>query len=189
MKAVMPLCVLVALIFVFMLLGATINAVSPLLVLWAMRNNLRFFVFFLVCVDALDLTDVTKFIGLFKKFFWINLVMCTVQYFVFGLRADYVGGFFGVTRGCNCYLNVFICIVCAIAIADYFSSKIKAGKLVAYLAAALVMAVFAELKVFYVELVLMVGCVVILSKPSFKTVLISIIFVVCLVLGVVVLAI
>lgn len=182
-KDVIPQYVIVILIVAFMLFGAIINAVSPLLVLWGMRNNLRFFIFFFVCVDLLDISDVHKFFDIFKKFFWINFAMCTVQYFVFGLRADYLGGFFGTTQGCNGYLNVFICILCSIAISDFISSKIKVGKLILYLSAALYMALLAELKVFYVELIIMAVFAVILSKPSFKTVMVSVVVCVGFVAG------
>ena len=182
-KDVMPQCIIVALIIVFMLFGATINTVSPLLVLWGMRNNLRFFVFFFLCVDLLDISDIHTFCKILKKFFWINVAMCTLQYYGFGLRADYLGGFFGTTQGCNGYLNVFICILCSIAISDFLFSKIKAGKLILYLSAALYMAILAELKVFYIELIIMVVFAVILSKPSFKTVLVSLIFCLGFVVG------
>ncbi|MBE7064719.1 MAG: hypothetical protein E7384_02750 [Ruminococcaceae bacterium] len=175
-KDVITQYVIVALIVVFMLFGATINTVSPLLVLWGMRNNLRFFIFFFVCIDLLDISDVHKFIKILKCFFLINLVMCTIQYYGFGLKADYLGGFFGITRGCNGYLNVFICILCSIAISEFLCSKIRAGKLIFYLSASLYMAILAELKVFYFELIIMVAFAVILSKPSLKTVLVSLIF-------------
>ena len=174
-KDVTPQYIIVALILLFMLFGATINAVNPLLVLWGIRNNLRFFVFFFVCVNLLDISDVQKFIDLFKKMFWINLVMCTIQYYIFGLKADYLGGIFGTTRGCNGYLNVFICILCSIAISDFISSKIQAWKLTIYLSAALYIATLAELKVFYIELIIMVVFAVISSKPSIKTVIVSIV--------------
>ncbi len=159
-----------------MLIGAIINFVEPILVLWGMRNNLRFFLFFFICISLLDVTDVDKLLAFFKKFFWANLVMCTIQYFGFGFKADYLGGFFGTTRGCNGYLNVFLCMVCATVLADYFVVKAKAGRLVLYLMAALYVAIIAELKVFYVEIVLMVGIAIIMNKRTFKAVMATVLF-------------
>ena len=181
----MPQYIIVTLIIIFMLFGAIINTVDPLLVLWAMRNNLRFFVFFFVCIDLLDKDDIIKTVGLFKKFFWANVLVCTLQYFVFGLKADYLGGLFGTTQGCNGYLNVFICMICAFAISDFISSKIGVWMLMAYLVAALYLTILAELKVFYIELVMIVIFAVVFSRPSVKTVLVSLVFGVGFLAGVV----
>lgn len=186
-KDVVPQYVIVVGIVICMLLGAIINVVDPLLVLWGMRNNLRFFLFFFVCINILDKTDVLNIIKGFKIFFWINTLMCTIQFFLFGLKGDFLGGFFGVSRGCNGYLNVFLCIICAIIIADYFATKSNIYGLFLYLAATLYVAILAELKVFYIELIIMIAFVIIMSKPSLKTVLISIAFVVSFIVGAVVL--
>lgn len=182
-----PQCIIVLLIVTFMVFGAIINAVRPLLVLWGMRNNLRFFIFFFICISCLDVSDVDKLLGVIRKFFWVNLVVCTIQYYVFGLKADFLGGFFGTTKGCNGYLNIFICLCCALFVSDFITSKIKAWTLVACLAAALYMSILAELKVFYFELILLLVFSVILTKPSLKTVMISIIFVLSFAIGAVIL--
>lgn len=182
-KDALPQYLIVATIVICMVFGAVVNFVEPLLVLWGMRNNLRFFLFFFLCISILDVSDIDKMLGFLKKFFWANLVMCTIQYFGFGYKADYLGGFFGTTRGCNGYLNVFLCIVCSVVLADYFAEKIKAGSLVLYLMAALYLAMIAELKVFYIEIVLMVGFAIILSKRTFKAVFMTVLFAVVFGLG------
>lgn len=173
----------VAAIVLFMIFGATINAVNPILTLWGARNNLRVFVFFFICIANLELTDVDRFIDFFKKFFWANLLMCLIQYYGFDLKADYLGGFFGVERGSNCYLNVFICIISAIAIAGFLNSKLRIEKLILYLSASIYIAFIAELKVFYVELIIMVLATIILSRPSFKTIAITVVCFVGLAIG------
>ena len=175
LKDTLPQFIIVCCILLFMLFGVAINGVNPLLVLWGMRNNLRFFIFFFICVNRLDRSDVTNLLRLFKKFYWANLVMCFIQYYGFGLKADYLGGFFGTVRGCNAYLNVFLCIVCADVIADFFTYKRKGAMLALYLCTAVYIAFLAELKVFYFELPLMLALVVIFSKPSLKTISITII--------------
>lgn len=179
----LPQCIIVALIFLFMCFGAVINLVKPQLVLWGMRNNLRFFIFFFICISNLDLTDVNKFIVIFKKFYVVNLILCAIQYFIFGFKADYLGGIFGTTRGCNGYLNVFICIGCAIFIADYISSKIKIKSLIICLASSLFIAILAELKVFYFELLILIIFSAIFTKPTAKTIILCFVIVTALVLG------
>ncbi len=189
LKDTLPQFLIVGCIVLFMLFGATINWVKPLLVLWGLRNNLRFFIFFFICVNLLDLSDVETLLSVFKKFYWANLVMCMIQYYGFGLKGDYLGGFFGITGGCNGYLNVYLCVVCAVTVADFLASKMKAWMLALYLAVALYVAILAELKVFYFELVLMIAFAVILTKPSLKTISITLICTIGFVIGLAALAI
>lgn len=184
----LPQFIIVGLIVLFMLFSAVINWVKPLLVLWGLRNNLRFFLFFFMCVNLLDVSDVEFFLSVFKKFYWANLVMCLIQYYLFDLEGDLLGGFFGTVRGCNGYLNVFLCIVCAISIADFLSSKIKVWTLGLYFGVALYVAILAELKVFYFELLLMIVFAVVLTKPSARTVAVTVVCAIGLVIGLSVLA-
>ena len=174
LRTLIPQYAIVLAIVICMLFGAIINYVEPMLVLWGFRNNLRFFLFFFVCVNLLDASDIPFVLVVFKKFFWANAIMCAIQYFVFGLQEDYLGGFFGIERGCNAYLNVFICMICAIVLADFYVGKMKTGVLALYLVTSLALAFGAGLKIFYVELILIVVFVVILFKPSLKTVIICI---------------
>lgn len=182
-KDTIPQYTIVTIIVLCMFFGALINFVEPLLVLWGLRNNLRFFLFFFVCIKVLDTNDVYAIISIFKRFFWLNVVMCTFQYFVLGLKADYLGGFFGTARGCNAYLNVFICMIFAITLAEFYVGKIKAHTLALYSAFSLYMAFAAELKVFYVELVVILIITIIVLKPSVKTVIICFVFLTTLVAG------
>lgn len=152
-------------------IGIILNLVKPLLVIWAARNNLRFYVFFYICIGVLNIEDIDKILVLLKKFFWMNVALCTCQYFVMGLKGDHLGGFFGTTEGCNAFMNILLCCICANVFAEYGSGKFHLGKLVLYLAFSLYIAVLSELKFFYVEVVLMVMVFVIYSKPSVKTVL------------------
>ena len=91
--------------------GLVLNLVNPLLVVWAARNNMRFYVFFFICIGLLQKQDVDRLMALLLRFFWINVVLCTYQYFVLGLYGDCLGGFFGVRQGSNAYMNVFLCLV------------------------------------------------------------------------------
>ncbi len=187
-KDALPQFVIVGFIVFFMFFGAVMNWVEPLLFIWGLRNNLRFFIFFFICVNLLELSDVDNFLNIFQKFYWANLVVCVIQYYGFGLKADYLGGFFGTTRGCNGYLNVFLCIVCAISFANFLVAKMKMWLFSLYLASVLYISILAELKVFYFELVLMIVAAVVLTKPSVKTISITLVCVVGLLVGLGVLA-
>lgn len=175
---------IVCLIVVCMLFGALINTVSPVLVLWAIRNNLRFFAFLFICITVLSVEDIDNLISFIKKFFWINVLMCSYQYFVKGLSGDYIGGFFGNTQGCNAYVNVFLCIVCAVIIGQFFVGKIKIYQMILYLLSGLYIASLAELKIFYVEFIIMLIVALIFARPSIKTVIICFVGIIGFVVGI-----
>ena len=156
-------------------IGLVVNLVNPMLVVWAARNNLRFYLFFFMCIGLLDEWDLDKILRLLRGFFWANVLMCSFQYFVMGLSDDEVGGFFGITEGCNAYLNVLCCCVFSNVVSDFFARKMKLGKILLYLVAIIYVVVLAELKVFYVELIVMVVAAFLFVRPSWKTVVLCII--------------
>ena len=158
------------LIVSFMLLGAVINLVNPKLVIWGGRNNIRFFVFFFLCIALLSKRDVEKFVDMFKVFFWLNVVLMTFQHFVQGYRDDFLGGFFGVASGCNAYVCVMLCLITAIILAEFNSSQAKLGTLLIYCAACIYIATLSELKIYFLELVLIAAVQLLYTKPSKKTV-------------------
>lgn len=174
---------IISCILICILVGVILNLVNPMLVLWAARNNLRFYAFFFICIGVLDVRDIDQIFSMLKKWFWINVAMASFQYFVMGLDDDHIGGFFGIVEGCNAFLNILICSVMAKVISEYFTGKIKLGKLMPYLLAMVYVAVIAELKVFYVEFVLMLVVAAICTKPSVKTVLICLLGIILLGLG------
>lgn len=171
------------LIVSFMLLGAVINLVNPKLVIWGGRNNIRFFVFFFLCIALLSKRDVEKFVDMFKVFFWLNVVLMTFQHFVQGYRDDFLGGFFGVASGCNAYVCVMLCLITAIILAEFNSSQAKLGTLLIYCAACIYIATLSELKIYFLELVLIAAVQLLYTKPSKKTVGICITVAVILIAG------
>ena len=161
---------IVGLIVLCMIIGAIFNFVSPLLTLWGARNNLRFFMFFFVCVGLLTEKDVDSMVKLFKAFYWMNVVMCLFQHFVLGYSNDYLGGLFGITQGCNAYVNILLCIILVITFGEYFTKKLNLIRLVPYVVTTLMLATLCELKVFYIEFAIIALVTLLCTKPSLKTV-------------------
>lgn len=161
-----------SLILINMFLGAIINLVNPVLFLWGMRNNLRFYLFFFLCIGVLRKKDVYIFIKILKKFYWINFFLCLYQYFIQGLSNDYLGGIFGISQGCNAYINVFLCIIMSIILGEYFSKKITIFKFLLYIITNILLATLCELKIFYIEFIIMFILLILKTKISFKSILI-----------------
>ena len=159
-------------ICIALVLGVIFNLVNPLHVMWGIRNNLRFFLFFFICVSLLDEVDVEKLNNFLKAYFLLTVVFCTFQYFVLGLVNDDLGGFFGIGKGCNAYINVLICFISALVISEYFTKKRSFTYMSVFLILCIYIATLAELKIFYVELVCMILISILFNKPSLKTIVI-----------------
>lgn len=166
-----------------MIFGAMINLVNPLLFLWGFRNSFRFFVFFFICVGLLDAWDVEKIVDFFKAIFFLNVIMITFQYFVQGYRDDFLGGFFGTGSGCNVYVCILLCVITAIVLAEFLNSKMTLMHLLLYCVACMYIATLAELKVYFLEFIIIVGIQMFYTKPTLKTIGICISAVVILIIG------
>lgn len=160
---------IILIIIVSTLIGAIINGVSPLMYLWGFRNNMRFYLFFIVCIVLLREKDIYGMIKMLKIFFWINVLVCTYQYFILHLFGDYIGGIFGIIKGGNGYLNMFLMIIWAIILGEYSEKKVGLIKLFVVALGCAYVAYVAELKVVYIEMIIMGGVCFIIMKPSLKT--------------------
>ena len=139
-----------------LLVGLSINGGSLLLVLWAARNVFRFFAFFLICVVTLESEDVLRLIEGLYRLQWINFGLCLFEYFVLHMEQDNLGGMFGTAKGCNGSLNTYLCIISTYIICKYLDRKCTIRALFSTLITTLLIASLAELKMVYVELLLIV---------------------------------
>ena len=164
--------------------SALLNAVSPVLYIWACRNTFRLFGILFCCVRLLDHDDVFGLVKYFTVFFWINLVVCAYQYFVLGTGQDNTNGLFGTGSGGNAMMVILMFAVSALCLFGYSSRRKSMAELIATLAACCLLAAIAELKVYYILLALLIGLSVILNKPSFRNAAIVVLALMALFAGV-----
>lgn len=154
----------------FLLLTQIVNLVPLHLSLAAYRRIFRFFAFFIACAVLLKVRDVEKLFSLMVKAQTINLVLTIFQRFVMNAKQDNMGGIFGTADGVNGYTNIFLCLICTFSIVMYLGKKVKLKNVIWVLGSSLLIAALAELKLFFIETVLIVLAAILLSKPSRKTV-------------------
>ncbi|MDY5989705.1 MAG: Stealth CR1 domain-containing protein [Coprococcus catus] len=161
-----PMNVMIAILFFSLMLipGLLINGGSPLHILWAVRNYYRFFAFYIICIHTFDKDDVINILELFCKIYYVNLVLCLIECFVFGKTRDYLGGIFGVSKGCNGYLNVFLCIVLSYVCCKYMKMKVSTAYMAFILISTMLIAGLAELKIIFIEMVIIVGLVILMHR-------------------------
>ena len=168
--------------------SAILNGIEPVLYIWAIRNTFRLFGFFYCCVRLLDANDVRNLMKFFVGFFWVNVLVCSFQYFVLGTGQDNTNGLLGTGSGGNSMINVLMFAMMAYHLFAYNTGKGRLWQVIIVAAACCYISAIAEIKVFYVELVLLIGLMVLVQKPSFKTGLVIVLAVLLLAIGIQVLA-
>lgn len=143
-----------------------LNYQSLIYYFWGLRNNIRFFVFFFACILFVRERSIGNYLRFFDSLFWINFVAVLYQYFVLGQSQDNLGGLFGMEKGCNGYMNIFLMIVATRSILSYMNHQERMFWCLIKLSAALLVAIFSELKIFIVELIIIVALAAVITKFS-----------------------
>jgi len=136
--------------------GVLLEYQNILYTLWGLRNYFRFFVIYFSMIVFLSSRSVLSFFRFMDKLFYVNFAVSLYQFFVMGYKQDYLGGIFGVEKGCNGYTNIFLLIVVMWHVLKYINGKETFKACSAKCIIALLIAALAELKVFFVEFALMV---------------------------------
>lgn len=155
-------------------------------ILWGCRNAFFPIIFGLICLKKLNIHDFGNIMDGVVKLQILNVICGLYEFFVLDVHNDYLGGMFGTSQGCNGALNVYLVIIAAYTLSQYMANR-QCFKTIAWvLISSMLLATCAELKVFYVELILIVFLCVINSKKGAKSFVISISIFVVLILGLIV---
>lgn len=159
-----------AIYVLYLILTQVINFVSPVLSVMAYRKTFRFYMFFFACAVLLTEDGIGKIMNMLVKMQIPNLVLTMYQYFVQGISQDALGGIFGIEKGVNAYSNVFLCLICTYMVIKYLEKRVKLLPMLLVIGSALIISALAELKVFFVEIIVIVLLAVLLSHPSARTI-------------------
>lgn len=165
-ERVIPLGKWILIFFAYTLIAYLFNYQSLLYYLWGVRNNFRMYAFFLACCAYIEFRNVSVYLKWIDILFYINAAAAFLQFFALGYNGDCLGGIFGVSTGCNGYLNLFLAIAVSKSIVFYLGKKEKAANCAIKCLLALVIAAFAELKFFYAEFIIVLVMAVLLTKSS-----------------------
>ena len=154
--------------------GVLWNRSSIRLFFHGLRINGKYFLLFFIAAFSLKEKDILKFFELLQTFLWINVIACTIQYFLFGYRGDHCGGLFG-TGNANGWLNIFLCIITAYTVCSYICGSKKLKHVVLNCMACAYLSALSELKFYFFELAIIFILAIMLSKPSVKKVAVGIV--------------
>lgn len=169
-RKLMPLVTFVVVYFLFEFVVYLFNFQSIIYFLWGARNNFRFYAALILFATLLEADDVKSMFRFFDILFWVNVAVVMVQYFVFGHMGDKLGGIFGVEVGSNGATLIFLSIMVTKKMLEYMNEQINAIHCFAVCAFSLLVAALAEIKVFFVICVLIVVLAAILTKFSWRKV-------------------
>ena len=150
------------------LIGFALNSWNLMYYLWGFRNNFRFFVFFLACIKFIDARNIDDYLQLMNKAFYLHFVVAMIQYFVFGLKRDHLGGIFGTQMGNNGFSLAFMMIIITYSILSYLNHREKMWVFMAKGMMAILIAVFSELKFFFVMCILIGTLCILVTRFSYK---------------------
>ncbi len=167
-KNLLPFVLFIGIWILYVFLTYIINYQSPFYFLWGIRNNLRFYIAFIAFVTFLVEDDVKVCLKFVDVLFWVNVIVAFYQFFILGYQQDYLGGIFGVEKGCNAYNAVFFAIVIIKSLLLYFKEEEKTGVCFLKIGMCLVLAALAEMKFFFVLFVMILILCTILTKITWK---------------------
>lgn len=139
--------------------------------LWGFRNNFRFFVAFFTFVSVFDETDVKNWMKCVEILFWINIPVSMFQFFVMGLRGDYLGGIFGITKGANADTIVLLSVVMCRSFLKTFQGEEKLGTCILKSICSMFLIATAELKVMFIVFILLLAGASLMTRYSWRKML------------------
>jgi hypothetical protein len=174
-KAGILFAICAALLFVGVV-HALLEHASPMMILEGARNSFRGMITFIVAVCLLQRSTAKRIMHLIELFFRINIVVCTIQSFLLGVSHDNCNGLFGAGK-MNSWTNILLCVISIYYISRYMNRLISLRSVVVNIVLCLYVAILAELKFYFFELITIAMVMVLLEKPSWRT------FVLCVVGG------
>jgi len=158
----------VVIFFLYTLVAYIPQYQSAVYYAWGIRNNFRYYIAFFAFAAFMKKQDISYYLALFDRLFWINAIISAIQYFVFGIYGDNLGGLFGNVRGCNAYTNLFFVIISARTLVSYLNGQESIKKCLAKCITMLAISAIAELKFFYIEFAIILAAAVLITDFSWR---------------------
>lgn len=137
-------------------------------IIWAVRNNFFFIIFFFICTIAMNAKDTERILDNIVKLQIYNVICVLLEFFVMHKKNDFLGGMFGTAQGCNVYLNVYMVVITAYTVVRYLYKKTPISTMLMVVISNVAIAAVSELKFYYFELGIILIVSLILSGKSSK---------------------
>lgn len=159
-KSIMRYMIILSIMFI---VTSIFRSESLLLLLWASRRFIGYFIFFGAVVKYYR----GDYLKLFNKIYWINFAMAVFEFFILHQTQDWLGGIFGIIGGtANAPLILFLSISTVIYFVQYFNKQITLSYLGITSVSSMAVASMGELKIFYFIFAIILFLTVVMTKFS-----------------------
>lgn len=169
--------------FLYCVLSSFVTGVPFLQAFWSFRMTFRFYIFYYCCICLLSRDDGVVILRMFEALYFINIGLVLFEYYIQGKDGDYIGGIFGILQGANGYMNIYLVVMLIYEISKYFHYQQSLRMLTLYFIIALSIAVFAEMKFLYVEILAIIIFSIFFLSPTKRSLIFLIISTVLFLLG------
>ena len=166
-KPFYPFLALTGIFLCYVTVSYFFNYQSIFYYVWGFRNYFRFYLAFAAYVIFLKWDDVQKWLKILDWLYVLNFVVIVIQFFM-GFRQDYLGGIFGVQKGCNGGLLIFTTIVVTKSILSFMRNEGSTAKCILFSFMGLLISAFAELKFFFILFIVIAVMAAIMTKNPVK---------------------
>lgn len=173
-KQFYPFLVLIGIFFAYVTITYFFNYQSIFYYVWGLRNSFRFYLAFVAYVILLKWDDVQKWLKVLDWLYVLNFFVLLIQFFM-GYRQDFLGGIFGVQKGCNGALLMFFVVVVTKSILEFMRNEGSTAKCLIFSFMALLSSALAELKFFFILFIIIAIMAAVMTKQSVKKTLFFII--------------
>ena len=133
--------------------------------IWGMRSFFSPLLFLLNVLFLLNKTDLKRTIHFIHFLFFLNFAMSVVE-FALGFINDNNGGIFGIATGCNTGQNILLVTVCILYLHLFNTKQLNLPFLILSFSLCLLISIFAELKIFFFELPIILACYIFGTRLS-----------------------
>ncbi len=173
-KRTLPILVFIAVYLLYVTVVYILQYQSIFYFLWGLRNNLRYFIAFMLFVYFFDKDDIRSCLKFIDILFVVHAVVTFFQFFVLGYKWDYLGGIFGVQLGCNGNSMIFLIIVSVKSLLTYIHGSEGLGSCLLKCSVALIIAAMSELKFFFLVFLVILLIAALITRFSAKKILLII---------------
>lgn len=148
--------------------------------IWEVRTLFRFPLFLVLCIAFLSPKDIFTLKDKADKLFYINFITSLIQYYIFNINGDYLGGVFGIQQGCNAASLFFLTIYITFIIEDYIKYRKNTQTTILKLILCFWIILYAEIKIMLITIIVIVIILTILHKKNKRTIIITSFTTICI---------
>lgn len=183
----------VKILFIWILCFILIGTVSAcfyktrlILYAWSLRNYLRFFAFMIDCIFIFDVKSMKTLYTLFNGCLLVHIGITLFQFFVLGIRWDYLNGIFGTQMGGNSGVNALFLVNISLLLYMFYYKKINWFVVAINIAWMSINAGMNEIRVFFVEILVLLVVYLIFTRDYLRILKLSPTIVASIIVGIVI---